>query len=73
MASATRRPTKAQAEMLALLRQGWLIRPQGYMVSPQGRVTGGISLATYKACSRNGWLKRLDDGRGSLTISETAP
>jgi hypothetical protein len=69
-AEVMKRPTAAQRELLALLRQGWLIRREGYMVGPQRQTTGGISWPTVKACHKAGWLTWAGNG---WTISDTAP
>lgn len=68
---AMKRPTKTQAELLALLRRGWVIRREGYMVGPDRRpTTGGIFWPTVNACHKAGWLKWTGEG---WTVSTTAP
>lgn len=66
----TKRPTHLQAEILALLRQGWLIRRQGYFVTPSGMPTGDVPRVTLRALRARGWLQWTSEG---WTASETAP
>lgn len=65
-----KRPTRLQAEILDMLRKGWLIHREGDFMTPSGMPTGYVPRVTLRALHAAGWLKW--DGE-VWTVSESAP
>jgi len=63
-------PTKAQADLLKLLRQGYYVR-SGYLIGRgQEPCVSYVATATIRACHRRDWIRWTRDG---WTHTETAP